>query len=351
MERHDGPHRGATLADVASRAGVSTATVSRVLNEPGRVQPDTRARVAAAIEALGYRPNHSARALAAGRTGMIGAVIPTMENAIFARGIQAFQEALDETGHTLLVASSAYSEALERSQIEALVARGADGLLLIGRHRSAAVLDWLAKRRVPAVFAWATANEGYPLPHVGFDNRAAMRRLAEEVLALGHRRIGVVSAPTAANDRAADRLRGIRDAVANVEGVRLKVIETEYGYDEGSAAFAKLVSGSARPTVVMCGNDVLAAGAMREARRRGLAVPRDVSVTGFDDIEVATLLDPPLTTVHVPHREMGRQAAQALTRMARLRSVRTTDVELPTRTEIRGTLAPPASGSRSAAEE
>ena len=137
-----------TISDVARAAGVSTATVSRCLNSPDVVQAATRTRVMEAVESLGYTPNFGARGLRARRTFTIGAVIPTMENAIFARGLQAFQETLNENGVTLLVASSRYRQDLEERQIHNLIARGVDGLLLIGYRRSATIEETLRRRGV-----------------------------------------------------------------------------------------------------------------------------------------------------------------------------------------------------------
>lgn len=305
-----------TLEDVARLAGVSTATVSRCLNTPDRVVESTRLKVAEAVRTLGYLPNFGARAMAAKRTNTIGAVIPTMENAIFARGIQAFQEALHDQGYTLLVASSSYSLDLEEEQIRSLVARGADGLLLIGHDRLPGVREFLQRHDVPALVAWAYDREGR-LPSIGFDNRAAMNALAREAIGLGHWPIGVISARTAANDRARQRLTGIRDALreAGLDESGLSVVETTYGISEGAEAFERLMRAESPPTVVLCGNDVLAVGALRRARDLGISVPGDVSVTGFDDIDLAQVAVPGLTTVHVPHREMGRQAAQMLVKM------------------------------------
>lgn len=302
-----------TLDDVARAAGVSTATVSRCLNEKQKVAAKTRERVMQAVEQLGYTPNFNARAMAAKRSYTIGAIIPTMENAIFARGLQAFQEALHELGYNLLVASSAYQPEREAAQMRALVARGADGLLLIGYERAPADYEFLARRGIPAVLAWA-AMPDKAQAFVGFDNEAAMRTLADRVIAMGHRRVGVISGIVDGNDRAADRLKGII-ASWQAHGFAaddLSIMQTSYGIDTGADAFAQLMGAAQRPTVVMCGNDVLAAGAIAKAREMGMHVPDDVSITGFDDIELAKHVHPALTTVHVPHRKMGRIAARAL---------------------------------------
>lgn len=302
-----------TLDDVAKKAGVSTATVSRCLNTPKRVMKATRTRVLKAVETLGYTPNFGARVMAAKRTFTIGAIIPTMENAIFARGLQAFQEELHRRGYTLLVSSTAYDPQVEEEQIRALVARGADGLLLIGYDRDPSLYRYLERQGVPTLIAWAYAPE-IAQSAIGFDNRASMTMLATEVLKQGHRQIGVISGVIKGNDRAANRLMGIEDALyaLGIPRDTLTVIETPYGFENGDAAMRNLMEAETRPTVVMCGNDVLAAGALRGAKALGLRVPHDVSVTGFDDIELARVVTPTLTTVHVPHREMGTKAATAL---------------------------------------
>ncbi|SLN59862.1 Catabolite control protein A [Pseudoruegeria aquimaris] len=302
-----------TLEDVAARAKVSTATVSRCLNAPQRVSERTRERVMEAVRALGYAPHFGARALAANRTNTFGAIIPTMENAIFARGLQAFQEELGRHGITLLVASSSYSPELEEEQIRTLIARGAEAVLLIGQDRTPESYTLLRRRRIPHVVAWTNARGEGPVS-IGFDNRKAMAALTARVLEQGHRRLALVSAPRAGNDRARERAEGVSEAMAahGVPPADLVLIETPYSITNGAEAFARLMARRPRPTAVLCGNDVLAAGALRQAREMGIDVPGEVSVTGFDDIELAEIVTPALTTVHVPHRAMGAGAARKL---------------------------------------
>ncbi len=330
-----------TVADVAQHAGVSTATVSRCLNSPDQVQKKTRERVLAAVEELGYSPNFSARSLAAKRTNTIGAIIPTMDNAIFARGLQAFQEELGTFGATLLVASSGYHPDLEAEQIRTLIARGADGLLLIGHHRDPSVYEFIDRRRVPVMVSWAY-DPTQPKPSVGFDNRAAMQAMAERVLEMGHRHIAVISAVQANNDRARERVSGVRAAFQSrgFDDQGLIVIETDYSIERGGNAFSELMTQTPRPTAVICGNDVLALGALQRAQSMGMRVPDDVSITGFDDIELATVTVPALTTVHVPHRDMGREAARRLWQMVDGDGPHDS-LCLPTEVRMRGTLGPP----------
>jgi len=305
-----------TLDDVANAAQVSTATVSRCINTPDLVSKPTRDRVNAAILSLGYTPNFAARFMAVKRTFTIGAIIPTMENAIFARGLQAFQGALQQRGFTMLVASSAYSAKAEEEQIRTLVARGADGLLLIGHDRDPAIYDYLARQQVPFLVAWSY-DETAAVPSIGFDNRAAMRALCQQIIAMGHRDIAMISGVSGQNDRARMRIAGARDAMAahGLDPNSLAPVEVPYSIADGATAFAGLMARQPRPSVVLCGNDVLAVGALRGARQLGLTVPADVSITGFDDIELAQVASPELTTVHVPHRKMGEMAAEELVAM------------------------------------
>ena len=330
-----------TLTDVAKKAGVSTATVSRCLNTPDRVAKRTRDKVEDAIATLGYTPNYGARVMASKRTYTIGAIIPTMENAIFARGLQAFQDELHKQGYTLLVASSSYDPKIEEEQIRTLISRGVDGLLLIGHDRSPEIIDYMKTQNIPALVAWAYDTEAR-LPSVGFDNFAAMSNLTRYIVNLGHRKLGMISSWTHTNDRARARVMAVRH-VMSVEGMNpddLVLIETDYGIKTGSEAFDKIIDTLQPPSVVICGNDVLAVGALRQARTRGIEIPSDISITGFDDIEIAQITTPEITTMHVSHRQMGKEAADTLINIIKGIPTNST-TELATKLIIRASLASP----------
>lgn len=307
-----------TLEDVARVASVSTATVSRCLNSPELVNEQTRERILETVKQLRYSPNFGARALAAKRTNIYGAVIPTMENAIFARGLQSFQEELVKGGANLLVASTSYDLRAEEEQIRSIIARGADGLLLIGSDHDPEIYPFLRGRGIPFVLAW-TISSDRDISCVGFDNIEASRLLARRAIELGHRNFGYISAFTANNDRARDRVTGVRRALeeCGIEPVSMPIIETKYSFKCGREAFRSIMQQPARPSIVMCGNDVLAVGAVQAAEEMGIKVPDEMSITGFDDIELATIISPSLTTVHVPHRRMGTLAAEILLNQTR----------------------------------
>ncbi|MEP2642286.1 LacI family DNA-binding transcriptional regulator [Roseobacter sp.] len=330
-----------TLEDVARMAGVSTASISRALNDPDKVAKPTRVKIERAIETLGYTPNFGGRALASNRTNTVGAIIPSMANAMFATGVQAFQEALSEAGVNLLLATTADDPDQEFRQIKALIAHGADGLMLIGQARPQATRDFLAKRRVPHVISWYFRPDIDQLC-IGFDNHKAAFDATRRVLGLGHRRIAMISGPHAGNDRASDRYQGVIDAIAAHDqgAVLVHSEEAKYRLEYGAEAFERIMTSDARPTVVICGNDVLATGALMRARDMGVDVPGQLSLVGFDDIGLASVVTPPLATVRVPQTEMGRAAARAL--LAKLNGgADAVSVELPTEFIARGSLAAP----------
>jgi LacI family transcriptional regulator len=293
-----------------------------------------------AVNALSYSPNFGARVMASRRTNTIGAIIPTMENAIFARGLQAFQDELRKHGFTMLVASTSYREDIEEEQIRSLVRRGADALLLIGHERSNDIYRFLEAQNVPTLVTWAF-DAKLPRPSIGFDNHKAMREMALSVIGLGHRNLALISAGTTLNDRANARRLGILDAMvaSNLAPDDLQIVTTTYGIEQGAAAFEQIMKAAPQTTAVFCGNDVLGVGALRRAREMKVKVPEDVSIIGFDDIELAEIAYPALTTVHVPHREMGRRAGKALAELV-THGTPIEAIELDASLVFRETLAP-----------
>jgi len=328
-----------TLSDVARLAGVSTATVSRTLTRPATVSAETRERVEAAVQELGYVPHFGGRALASNRSDTVGAVIPTMENAIFARGLQALEETLSANGITLLVATSNYDVDAEARQVRTLLGRGIDGLVLIGEARPRSTYDLLERSGIPYVLVW-NPNEDSPHCSVGFDNRAAAKAMTEEVVAHGHLRVAMIAGVTEWNDRASERVSGVRQALSD-RGLALEtpyIVEAAYSLEAGADAVKGLARLDPRPTAIICGNDVLAAGAILGLRELGIAVPDAISVVGYDDIDLAEVATPALTTVHVPHRRMGKAAAELLLGMIGNVEVRR-NVVLETSITLRSSLA------------
>ena len=338
-----------TLSDVATSAGVSTATVSRCLNMPNAVRPALREKVEQAIKELGYVPHGAARALASQRTHTIGAVIPTIDNAIFSKGLQALQYRLGESGYTLLLATSEYDIDREWEQVETLVTRGVDGMLLVGQLHAPEVHELLLEKNIPYVHTWVfDASNDHPC--VGFDNREAARRIATYLLEIGHRDVGMITPIVRCNDRASDRILGVRNALAahNIELPSSRLLECPYSVAHARRRFRALMSSEPRPTAVICSNDILALSAMIECRALGIEVPGDLSITGFADLEFAEHFEPGLTTMHIPGEEMGRCAAEYL--LARLAGEPVpSNMEFEASLIVRGTTGPPRDLSRSSA--
>lgn len=303
----------ATLADVAHRADLSPATVSRYLNNPDIVSEKARTRIGAAIAALDYVPHGAARSLASRRSRMIGAVFPSLDSALFGGALEALQNEIAAAGYTLVVASSGYDSDREREQIQTLLANGVDGLMLVGGARPPEVFDLIRRKAVPYVLIWVSETSD-PHPCIGFDNAAAAAEVTRHLTDMGHRRIAVVSGPLTGNDRASGRITGIRSALGE-RGLTLDpryVIERPFGVEEGREALRLLWSREPRPTAVICGSEPFAYGVLFEAQAQGIRIPKDLSVTGFDDIWLSSQMTPSLTTVRTPRREMGRLAGRYL---------------------------------------
>jgi LacI family transcriptional regulator len=336
----------AKLIDVARLAGVCNATVSRALSRAPSVSAATLERVEAAARQLGYVPHGAASALRARRTRTIGAVLPTLDNLLYAKATHALQKALDESGYLLLLACHDFDLKNEFKVARSLIERGVDGIVLIGAEHDDALFALLAALGIPYLLTWSLDQSGQH-PCVGFDNRVAAMRVANYLIDIGHREIAMISGVTAGNDRARARLTGVREALAarGIELLPQYVIEAPYTLAGSRAAMQSLLASATRPTAVICGNDVLAMGAVLECHAREIAVPEAISVTGFDDMEAASILVPALTTVRVPMRELGYAAAQQiLAHIGGKTGARVT--ELAVDLIVRGTTAPPPAERR-----
>lgn len=299
------------VTDVAKRAGCAPATVSRAINNPDKVSPEKRSRVEKAMRELGYVRNHAARALRSQRSNMVGVLIPTLDYAIYARLVSAANTRLSAAGVSTLIATFGYDLDAELREARLLLERGAEALILVGDCHRPKLYNLLDQFGVPFVNTY-TFDPQSAYPTVGFDNSASAAIVARHLVHLGHRKIGVISGITKDNDRTTKRLEGIRAELArhNVTLDDRMVIESPYSISDGKKACALLLSRDAsRPTAIICGNDILALGALVECEARGLAVPGDISIVGFDNIEFATHSNPPLTTIDVPAGDMGIAAA------------------------------------------
>jgi LacI family transcriptional regulator len=306
-----------TIADVARRAGVSTATVSRVLSGVGRASPATHARVQAAARDLGFRPSDVARSLKRRSTLTFGLIVTDIENPYFPQLVKAVEDAAIGEGYAILLCNADEDPEREASYLDLLVERRVDGLIVAASTIGSRQGEWLASAPLPAVLV-NTAAPGSGLPTILSDNRGGGAAAAGHLLELGHRRFGYLMPPPRNLD-APDRLAGVRDALVGA-GLDLDGAEPALAIGDGAptvtggeAAMASLLALAARPTGVIAYNDLMAIGAMRAVRSAGLRVPDDVSLIGFDDVAFAAYVEPPLTTLRQETAEMGRWAVATLT--------------------------------------
>ncbi|MEZ0582097.1 MULTISPECIES: LacI family DNA-binding transcriptional regulator [Erwinia] len=311
MSDKPSPSARVSLDDVALRAGVSTATVSRVLNGSASVRPSRREAVERACEELGYVINRAARTLASRRSMTIGAVVPTLATETFSRPLAAFQQQIHQSGYTMLLASSDFDPDTELKEVNKLVEYGIDALMLVGNSHHPRLWERITQQNIPCI---QTFSVDARYPSVGYDNELAAGELTAHLLALGHKVFAVIVGTPPSNDRVSDRITGTRQALA-AAGLTLdeaNLINSAFTMNEAREAMFRLLDGPNPPTAVICGNDLLAFGAMRAASERYLRIPNDISITGFNDYEYAEHLEHPLTTMRVELDRIGEVAADYL---------------------------------------
>lgn len=328
------------LVDVARQAGVSLATASRALSSPQLVRDNTLKKVRAAVSALGYVPHGAARALASQRTRTIGAVFPPIDNPIFATGTRALSEELNSAGYTLLLATHLYDELGELDAVRRLLERGVDGMVLVGLQHHPEIFELLEQSGVPYELTWL-ADPGSVHYNVGVDHRRASGAITSHLASLGHREFAVIAGTVTTNDRARDRLLGVRDALREEKiGLPEDRIEyAEFALINGRQSLARLLARAPGFTALICANDVLAIGAIQECRIREIVVPGQLSVVGFDDIEMAAAVTPALSTVRLPSDDIGRCAGRRLLDRLAGHEVPVSE-RLPTELIFRDTVAP-----------
>jgi LacI family transcriptional regulator len=300
------------VSDVARRAGVSVATVSRTFNMPGSVREPVRERVIEAAEALGYSPNPAAKALRLRKTHIVGVAIPTLDYAIYAQVLNSFQGTLSAAGYMVFVLTVGFDNMQILEPVRLLVERGAEALLVMGRIDDKRLQTYLQERRIPVVTTFSYYEDG-AFPSIGFDNYTATRQLVDYLVRLGHKHMVMLAGPTRGNDRQHARIKAMRDT-AEASGIARSchVMERTYSLMNGAAAMRSIHAEHPQTTAVICNSDVFAFGVLAECKKLGIRVPKDISVSGFDDQDFGALLDPPLTTVAVPAQEMGQRCAEAL---------------------------------------
>ncbi len=303
----------ADIVDVARAAKVSASTVSRCFNHPELVNPATRKKIDRAIARLGYIRNRAAQAMHGKRSGTIGLIVPTINHAIFAEVVQSFSDSVEEAGFTILMTSHGYDLDREYDVLRKLLEHRVDGIALIGLEHSEKTYTLIAQQDVPCVAIW-NHDAASRVSCVGAENFAAGRMAAEHILGLGHREVGMIFPQTAGNDRAQDRLDGAW-SVLDEQGITVPEawrLESPYSVAMAKAAVEELWRSGARPTALICGNDVIAQGAVYAALKLGVRVPEDLSIVGIGNFKGSLEMEPALTTVHIPAQDIGRIAGEEI---------------------------------------
>ncbi len=327
-----------TMRDVAERAGVSPATVSRVLNKTQYISPDTEQRVLEVVRELNYYKNVHARRLSTGQSNLFGLVISEIANPYFPEIIRGFQAAAWDRGFDVLLFNTEYSPARTASVIRKLIESDVRGVAIMTSSVDQNMTSDLTAAGVGVVFC----NLGPPgrlISNISIDYQRGISQAIEHVVALGHRRAAVIAGPS--DNRTAITIR--HALIAGLKRHKLNplpVIDCNYRIDSGASAVRAILSRSERPTAIFCGSDLIAMGAMNALEEEGVQVPDDISVIGIDDISFAFLARPPLTTISVPRERLGVIAFEALQKVLKLKRQKGADYYLGTELVVRKSTAP-----------
>jgi LacI family repressor for deo operon, udp, cdd, tsx, nupC, and nupG len=323
------------IREVAHAAKVSVATVSRTLQMPQVVAPLTRSRVQAAIDRLGYTPNAQARMLRTARTHVIVALVPDIANPFFAEVIRGIEQVAHENRYSVLLGDTQNSRTREKAYADLLATKQADGLITLLPH----IPKVSVCGTLPIVNACEYVKDK-SITSVYVDNSAAAKEAVDYRITLGHREIAFITGPMD-SPISIDRDRGYQQALqcAGIKRDRKLTSIGDFSVESGIRAIESLLAQNQRFTAVFCSNDEMAIGAMQALKSKGLKVPEQVSIIGFDDIRFARHMDPPLTTVAQPKDELGREAMNLLIEILRGDNVPARKRILPTQLVIRGSTA------------
>ena len=305
-----------TIQEVAKFAGVSPITASRALNNPKLVKDSTRRRVEAAAKQLNFIPNFAAGILSRDKSNMVGVIVPTLSNSIFADTIQALSETISSQGIQLLIGTNNYSIDREEDIIRTFISHRADGLILTGHTHTAYSEEMIKSFTIPTVEIW-NLRKGRDFVCVGMSNYRAAYEMTEYLIKKGYKRIGYIGGLLANNDRSEDRLNGYRDALKHygVEFDSSIIRESEFSLLNGAEAMRSLLTLTHRPDCVFASSDIIAFGALIECQNKGISIPDDIALAGFDDAVIGSMTKPGLTTVRVPRRQIGLKAGSVIMKL------------------------------------
>jgi LacI family repressor for deo operon, udp, cdd, tsx, nupC, and nupG len=327
-----------TIRDVSKEAGLSIATVSRALSSPEKVTKESLKKVHEAIELLQYRPNMLSQKFRNKQANTIVILVPDIANLFFAKVISGIESVAQKKGFSVLLGDTRDSKALEKQYINLVETRQADGIIQLRPYSENDSL--LPISRVPAVNA--SGCENTPYPTVRIDNVGAAKEVVKYLISLGHKRIGVITG-LQRNPHTIDRLKGYKQALAeaNIPFDESLLSEGDFTLWSGLQASEHFSRMTNMPTAIFCMNDEMAIGAMKGLKSKGLRLPQDISITGFDDLDVSRYCDPPLTTVAQPAEKIGERSADLLFQLLDEQQPTQTEYVLPIEFIIRQSTAPP----------
>ena len=328
------------IKEVAARANLSTATVSRTINHSGLVRPGTAEKVQRAIRELGYYPNTQARALVSGRSRMFGLIISDIVNPFFPELVKSFEFAAIHHGYEVIVANTDYDSDRMSGCVRRMIERKVDGVAVMTSELDRHLLDELSHRRLPIVFL--DVGKLKPLiSNINVDYSRGIGEAVQHIVSLGHQRVGFISGPLTLKSARTRRTAFLKCIAACGIGERQRsVVEGNHKIDGGESAMMRLLSLPNPPTAVLTSNDLTAIGALRAVARAGLHVPNDISVVGFDDIELSRFTQPPLTTIRLSRDELGRKAFDALYETVAGQHRPGQEIKVSTRLIVRESTAP-----------
>ncbi len=299
------------LEEVAKRAKVSTATVSRVLNNIDVVKNSTRSRVIKAVEELKYHPNLHARTLAGGKSKTLGMIVSNMENPFFFDVFKALEADAIAHGYEVVIANTDYSAEHLVDSVRLMIGRRVAGLAAIVSEMNPRLIDELADSKIPVVF-YDVGTARRNISNIRVNYQRGIEKVVDYLHDLGHRRMAFVSHHAALGPINVRERSFVETVSRHAPGAEWKTAVDADGPEGGRQAVREILSSGFRPTAIICVNDFMALGVLRELREQGLRVPRDVSVTGFDNITLSEFCYPALTTVHIPRERIGHIAYETL---------------------------------------
>ncbi|MFC3886560.1 LacI family DNA-binding transcriptional regulator [Bacillus songklensis] len=327
------------IKDVAKKANVSTATVSRVLSKPETVKKETTEKVLKAIKELNYQPNALARQLRRLETKTVLVVVPDITNTFFSKVLRGIESVAVANGYQVLLVDAGNDVERENGYLNILRQRKADGLVLLTARMKSKIIEEMALE-YPVVLA-CEYIEGSNIPTVSIDNVSGARKATEHLINLGHKRIGFISGPLD-GVLGKDRLKGYCQAMAqhNLTVEPILVQEGDFSYESGFNMMMKFLALDHPPTAVFAANDEMAFGAIKATKSKGLRVPHDLSVMGFDDIKFSSIFEPALTTIGQPAFEIGTKAMELLIRLMNKEEIEKSQYILEDQLIIRDSCSP-----------